>query len=138
MLERSIRVSIESDYDQADENERYMSNTMNLDEMLILYVDLKIKGDFKETIKIDKEENRKKSQIYIDGSLDKLNHLKSDAIKLRITNYTNESKLIIDIINNKILQMDTIFEYRSSCTKCIKKVNSYENLMKKIDDYNLY
>jgi hypothetical protein len=55
---------------------------------------------------------------------------------LKITNYTNKSKLIIDEINNKIHQMETIFEYRSSCTKCTNKVNQYENLMKKTDDYN--
>ena len=54
---------------------------------------------------------------------------------MRITNYTNESKLIIDEINNKIHQMETIFDYRSSCTKCTKKVNCYENLIKKINDY---
>jgi hypothetical protein len=33
--------------------------------------------------------------------------------------------------------METIFDYRSSCTKCTKKVNCYENLIKKIDDYKV-
>jgi hypothetical protein len=31
--------------------------------------------------------------------------------------------------------METILDYRSSCNKCTKKVNCYENLIKKIDDY---
>jgi hypothetical protein len=31
--------------------------------------------------------------------------------------------------------MVTIFDYRSSCIKCTKKVNCYENLIKKINDY---
>jgi hypothetical protein len=54
---------------------------------------------------------------------------------LRIANDSNESKLIIDEINNKIHQMETLFEYRSSCTKCTKKINLYNNLMKKIDEF---
>jgi hypothetical protein len=41
----------------------------------------------------------------------------------------------MDEINNKIYQIETIFEYRSFCSKCTKKINQYENLMKKIDDY---
>jgi hypothetical protein len=86
-------------------------------------------------MKIDDIGNKHESQTYVSGSFDTLNYLKSDAIKLRITNYTNESKLIIDEINHKIHQMETIFVYRSSCTKCTKKVNQYENLIKKIDDY---
>jgi hypothetical protein len=43
----------------------------------------------------------------------------------------------MDEINNKIHQMETIFEYRSSCIKCTKKVNLDENLIKKIDDYKI-
>jgi hypothetical protein len=31
--------------------------------------------------------------------------------------------------------MEMIFDYRSSCTKCTEKVNCYENLIKKINDY---
>jgi hypothetical protein len=59
--------------------------------MLTLYTDLKIVGGHKENIKIDDKGNWHESQTYVSGSFDKLNYFKSDAIKLRITNYTNES-----------------------------------------------
>jgi hypothetical protein len=104
--------------------------------MFPLYANIKIAGGYKDKINIDSKGNKHESQTYVSGSFDKLNYLKSDAIKLRITNYTNESKLIYDEINNKIHQMETIFEHRSSRTKCTKKVNQYTNLMTKIDEYN--
>jgi hypothetical protein len=90
MLERSIRVSIESDYDRYNENERYMSNSMSLDQILTLYTDIKIVRGYKEIIKIDDKGNKHESQTFISGSFDKINYFKSDAIKLRITNYTND------------------------------------------------
>jgi hypothetical protein len=108
---------------------------MSLDRMLTLYTDIRFIGGYKENIKIDDKGNKHESQTYISASYDKLNYFKSDAIKLRIINYTNETNLIIDEINNIIHQMETLFEYRSSCTKCTKKVNQYENHIKKIDDY---
>jgi hypothetical protein len=135
MLEKSIPTNIELDYDRSNENDHMLSNAMTLDEMLTLYVDIKIKSDFKESIKIDDEGNKNESQTRESVSFDKLNYFKSDAIKLRITNYTNKAKIIIDEINNKIHQMKTLNECRSSCVKCTTKVNTYNHLMKKIDQY---
>jgi hypothetical protein len=104
--------------------------------MLTLYTDIKITESYKDKININIKGNTYESQTCVNGSFDKLNYFKSDAIQLHITNYTNESTLIIDEINSKLHQTETIFEYRSSCIKCTKKINQFANLMKKIDKYN--
>jgi hypothetical protein len=44
MLEKSIRVNIELDYDRYDGNDPCMSSAMSLDIMLTLYTDIKIVG----------------------------------------------------------------------------------------------
>jgi hypothetical protein len=112
-----------------------MSNNMSLDEMLPLNTDIKINGGDQGKINIDSKRNKNESQTYVNGSFDKLNYFKSDDIKLRIINYTNESTIIIDEINNKIYLMKTIFEYRSSSTKRTKKLNQNTGLIKKIYEY---
>jgi hypothetical protein len=48
MLEKSIRVNIELDYDR---NEIFMRNHMSLDEMLTLSADIKIVGVIKKILR---------------------------------------------------------------------------------------
>ncbi|GMO12411.1 MAG: hypothetical protein Ta2E_00250 [Mycoplasmoidaceae bacterium] len=50
----------------------------------------------------------------------------------RITTIAAQNSVLINEINNKIIQMETIFEYRSSCAECTKQLNNYQLILSNI------